>query len=149
VTRASRRLDVADPKPERRPRVVPASERSPKLVVGRGERRDRVRCEVHIDIDGESGHDSFSGVTRDLSQAGAFIATERALAVGTLVQLRLHLPASSQPSRCVGEVRWQRAADPTKDEPQGLGLRFVLLEPDARRAIQAFLVARAPNLLDD
>jgi uncharacterized protein (TIGR02266 family) len=149
VTRASRRADLAETKPQPRPRGVPASERSPKLVAGRSERRDRVRCEVHIDIEGQSGQDRFAGVTRDLSQAGAFIATELALPVGTLVHLHLHLPASPEPFRCVGEVRWQRAADPTQDEPAGLGLRFVLLEPEARRAIQAFLVARAPTLLDD
>lgn len=108
----------------------------------KSERRDRVRCEVHIDIDVQSGETCQAGVTRDLSEAGAFIATELELDAGSVVELRVHLPGH-EPIRCLGEVRWRRATAQS-DAPVGVGLRFVLLDADALRALQAFLLARAP-----
>jgi uncharacterized protein (TIGR02266 family) len=136
---------------ERRPRranLLPP-ERAPKSIKESSERRDRVRCEVHIDIDATSGEGSYSGVTRDLSESGVFIATELHRPVGTQVELALHLPNREQPLRCVGEVRWLRAANAEKDTQPGLGLRFVRLEPEARRRLQSFLAERVPAYGDD
>jgi uncharacterized protein (TIGR02266 family) len=115
----------------------------------RSERRDRVRCEVRIDIDLSSEAGAYPAVTRDLSEVGAFIATELERKVGSLVELHLHLPGGEAPLRCVGEVRWRRAASAGPDTPPGLGLRFVLLEPEARRAIQSFLIERSPVFADE
>ena len=113
------------------------------------ERRDRVRCEVQIDIDVQSGAASASGVTRDLSAAGAFIVTEVALAVGSRLELRLHLPRLAEPLRCVGEVRWSRPHGSACGEPAGVGVRFVSPDADARRLIQTFLLERAPLDVDE
>jgi uncharacterized protein (TIGR02266 family) len=110
----------------------------------RGERRDRVRCEVQIDIDVRSGSKTYAGVTRDLSEAGVFIATELNLGVGSTVELRVHLSATAEPVRCLGEVRWRRAPGAESGAPAGVGLRFVVLDADSLRAIQAFLLDRAP-----
>jgi uncharacterized protein (TIGR02266 family) len=136
---------------QRHPRgpTLAVPERAPKPGKEAGERRDRLRCEVHIDIDASSGAGSSSGVTRDLSEAGVFVATELERAVGTRVELTLHLPNRPAPLCCVGEVRWVRCADAAKDLPSGLGLRFVSLEPDARRGLQSFLAERAPAYGDD
>ncbi len=131
------------------PREVPAPIRPTKPAKVAGERRDRLRCEVHIDLEVSSDQGSYSGVTRDLSEAGVFIVTELDCPVGTQVDLSLRLPNRSEPCRCVGEVRWVRTAEADKDIPPGLGLRFVLLEPEARRAIQAFLAERTPAFQDD
>jgi uncharacterized protein (TIGR02266 family) len=132
-----------------RPREVPMPIRPDKPGKGAGERRDRVRCEVHIDLEVRSEESAYSGVTRDLSEAGVFIATELDRPVGTLVELSLRLPNRSEPCRCVGEVRWVRSPDADRDAPPGLGLRFVLLEPEARRAIQGFLAERTPAFQDE
>jgi uncharacterized protein (TIGR02266 family) len=122
-------------------------ERASAIALARSERRDRVRCEVYIDIDGSTGQGTFAGVTHDLSEAGTFIATELDRPVGTLVQLHLHLAGDTEPLRCVGEVRWKRGAGQGSDAPPGMGLRFVLLEPESRHAIQRFLSQLSP--LDD
>ena len=114
-----------------------------------GERRDRVRCEVHIDIEVRSGERAYRGVTRDLSEAGAFIATELDCPEGSIVDLRLHIPAQERPVHCVAEVRWSRRVNGNRDTPPGLGMRFVVIEPEARRAIHAFLLERAPACADD
>jgi uncharacterized protein (TIGR02266 family) len=113
------------------------------------ERRDRVRCEVHIDIEVHSGERTHAGVTRDLSEAGAFVATELELEVGSTVELCVHLPSRPEPLRCLGEVRWRRAPGSVPGEPGGVGLRFVRLESESRRAVQAFLLERAPLDVDE
>src|SRR5688572_28868450 len=105
--------------PRRANLAVP--ERAPKPGHETSERRDRVRCEVHIDIEASSGERSYAGVTSDLSEAGVFIATELDRPVGTLVELVLRLPNRTAPLRCVGEVRWVRSADAAKNVPPGLG----------------------------
>jgi uncharacterized protein (TIGR02266 family) len=108
------------------------------------ERRDRVRCEVRTEIDVESAGGSATGVTRDLSEAGVFVVTDLERAVGTLLELRLHLPSEESPIRCFGEVRWCREMGTEDEAHAGLGLRFVALEPESRRRLQAFLLAQAP-----
>jgi uncharacterized protein (TIGR02266 family) len=118
-------------------------------LASRSERRDRVRCEVRIDIDLESDCGACPAVTRDLSEGGAFVATELERPVGTLIELDLHLPGGEAPLRCVGEVRWRRATGAGSDAPAGFGLRFVLLEPEARRTIQSFLAERSPVFSDE
>jgi uncharacterized protein (TIGR02266 family) len=145
----ARSADLGAPQSLPRPREVPMPIRPGTPAKGAGERRDRVRCEVHIELEVTSDQSSYSGVTRDLSEAGVFIATELNRPVGTLVDLSLRLPNRSEPCRCVGEVRWVRSADADRDAPPGLGLRFVLVEPEARRAIQAFLAERAPAFQDE
>jgi uncharacterized protein (TIGR02266 family) len=132
-----------------RPREVPAPIPARKPAKGAGERRDRVRCEVHIDLEVKSDDRAYSGMTRDLSEAGVFIATELDRPVGTLVDLLLRLPHRSEPCPCVGEVRWVRAPSDDPNAPPGLGLRFVLLDPEARQAIKAFLADRLPALDDE
>jgi uncharacterized protein (TIGR02266 family) len=129
-------------------RAAPAEQhraaRARRAATRTSERRDRVRCEVHIDIDVRGSAACATGVTRDLSVAGAFIVTEVELPVGDTIELKLHLPALPQPLRCAGEVRWSRSSGDDSGEPAGLGVRFVTLDAEARRAIQSFLLEHAP-----
>ncbi len=123
--------------------------RARRAAARTNERRDRVRCEVHIDIDVRSSAACSTGVTRDLSAAGAFIVTELELPVGSTVELKLHLPRLAEPLCCVGEVRWSRPRESDSGEPVGLGVRFVAPDAEARRAIQSFLLEHAPLEVDE
>jgi uncharacterized protein (TIGR02266 family) len=123
----------------------PSRRRAPQA----SERRDRVRCEVHVDIDVQSGERLHAGVTRDLSEAGAFVVTELELEAGTCVDIAVHLPGRAEPLCCTGEVRWRRAPGSGSSEPAGVGLRFVALESEVRRALQAYLLECAPLDVDD
>ena len=131
------------------PAEQPGTARARRAATRTNERRDRVRCEVHIDIDVRSSAACVSGVTRDLSVAGAFIVTELELPVGSTVELKLHLPRLAEPLCCVGEVRWSRPQGNDSGEPAGLGVRFVAPEAEARRAIQSFLLEHAPLEVDE
>lgn len=105
-------------------------------------RRVHKRHKLEVEIDVTSEHNFYAGVTSDLSLGGVFVATALERPVGTLVDLALKLPGSAEPLRCIGEVRWHRPA--SEQAPAGLGIRFVLLQPGAKTAIQRFLEERDP-----
>ncbi len=109
-----------------------------------GERRDRVRCEVRIDIDVEGEAGPIACVTRNLSEMGAFLVTELERPLGSLLTLSLHLDADGAPIRCTGEVRWVRRSNGSGDAPNGFGVRLVRLDPELKRRIQLLLLELAP-----
>ncbi len=112
-------------------------------------RREHSRHNIEVEIDVASDHNFYAGITLDLSEGGVFVATHLEKEIGTVVDLQLRLPGVTSPVRCVGEVRWLRTYSESSDAPPGIGLRFVLLEPGAREAIQGFLASREPMFYDD
>lgn len=111
------------------------------------ERRDRVRCEVRIDIDVEGEAGTVACVTRNLSETGAFLVTELECALGTELTLGLHL-GEEGPIRCSAEVRWVRRGSTSDDMPNGFGVRLLGLDPELKRRIQILLLELAP-LVDE
>jgi uncharacterized protein (TIGR02266 family) len=126
-----------------------ATARARRAATRTNERRDRVRCEVHLDIDVQSSAARSSAVTRDLSVAGAFIVTDLELPIGGMLELKLHLPRLAEPLCCVGEVRWSRPQGCESGDPAGVGVRFVAPDTEVRRAIQSFLLEHAPLEVDE
>jgi uncharacterized protein (TIGR02266 family) len=112
------------------------------------QRREYQRHRIEIEIDVSSDHNFYAGITSDLSEGGVFVATHLERSVGTLVDLAFRLPGTDQPLQAVGEVRWLRSYSESSDVPPGLGIRFVLLGPGAREAIQRFLAQRDPMFYD-
>ena len=133
---------------------MPADERVALQAMGVGkarrpaplssERRDRVRCEVRIDIDVDGEDGPVACVTRNLSDTGAFIVTELERPLGSLLTLTLHLRGADAPVRCTGEVRWVRRNGKAGDMPNGFGVRLIRLDPELKRRIQTLLFAIAP-----
>jgi len=111
--------------------------------------REHARYAVDVDIDVTSDHNFYAGLVENMSAGGVFIATHLERPVGTLVELALRIPGTSTPIRGVGEVRWVRRYNEASDTPPGLGIRFVMLEPGAVAAIEAFLATRDPLFFDD
>jgi uncharacterized protein (TIGR02266 family) len=73
----------------------------------------------------QSGDGSSRGVTRDISQAGAFIATSRPCAVGERLTLQLAVPGFAAVLTVEAEVRWLRPATDAAGLPAGIGVSFV------------------------
>jgi uncharacterized protein (TIGR02266 family) len=112
------------------------------------QRREHARHRLELEIDVSSDHNFYTGITSDLSEGGVFVATHLERAVGTVVDLAFKLPGSDEVLQAVGEVRWLRAYSESSDAPPGLGIRFVLLGPGVREAIQRFLAQRDPMFYD-
>jgi uncharacterized protein (TIGR02266 family) len=113
------------------------------------QRREHRRHRMEIEIDVSSDHNFYAGITSDLSEGGVFVATHLERATGTMVDLAFRLPGEAEPLQVVGEVRWVRTYSESSDVPPGLGIRFVLLGPGARQAIQRFLAERDPMFYDE
>jgi len=111
------------------------------------ERRDRVRCEVRIDIDVEGAEGPVACVTRNLSEMGAFLVTDLERPLGSVLTLDLHLGEGGTPLRCTGEVRWVRRGNGSDNQPNGFGVRLVRLDHELKRRLQMLLLELAP--LDD
>jgi uncharacterized protein (TIGR02266 family) len=87
------------------------------------ERSSRVPLEIPVEL--QSGGASCVGVTRNISQRGAFVATRRPPLVGQRLTLRLDVPGHAVPLAVDAEVRWLRLTADTAGHPAGIGVSFV------------------------
>jgi uncharacterized protein (TIGR02266 family) len=120
----------------------------PKLLPH--ERRTSPRAEVDVEISMESDHNFYTGLTQDISTGGLFVATHRLRSVGDRVSVTFTLPAGTERIAVETEVRWIRSLpNPTADAPIGMGLKFLKLTSQARKAIGSFLRERDSLFYDD
>ena len=95
----------------------------------RKHRRAAVKTEVWLGQDGIFTHTSET--PSDLSESGAFVETSQRFSLGSILNLRLKLP-NFRPIDCTATVRNQRGQS-------GLGVQFLDLSPENRRAVTSFV----------
>ena len=83
------------------------------------------RTPLEIPVELRSGDASAPGITRNISQEGAFVATRRPPSVGERITLRLVIPGHAVPLAVDAEVRWLRPIADTAGQPAGIGVSFV------------------------
>jgi uncharacterized protein (TIGR02266 family) len=106
------------------------------------------RLSIEVEVDLESQHCFYSGLTQNLSEGGLFVATYQLHPVGTELSVSLSLEGMP-PIEARAQVRWIR--DPraaTVDHAVGMGLQFVELSEEDRATIQAFMECRIPLLME-
>jgi uncharacterized protein (TIGR02266 family) len=114
------------------------------------ERRTAPRIELEVEVGMETDHNFYTGLTQDISSGGLFVATGIAYSVGDLMTIRFTLPGRKEPIVAEAEVRWVRDSRFMRtDSPEGIGLRFVSLTPEATTSIAAFLERRDSLFYDD
>ena len=101
------------------------------------ERRRAERTPIELDVSLHTETRYFAGFTENLSPHGAFIATHLVQKVDTLVRLILHLDECA--IGAVGEVRWTRDASESGNQPPGMGIRFVAVEPGGDEVLRRLL----------
>lgn len=74
----------------------------------------------------------------DLSSGGMFIRSPSPAPAGTLLKLECDVDDGQGLIRAVARVVWSREGD-TAEEPRGMGVKFVKLEPGGRELIAAVL----------
>jgi type IV pilus assembly protein PilZ len=114
------------------------------------DRRINRRIELEVEVGLESDHNFYTGLTRDISSGGLFVATGVTYEVGDHVTVKFTLPGLDTPITTEAQVRWVR--DPRTirtDGPEGMGLKFIDLTPEARAAIAEFLDQRDSLFYDD
>lgn len=119
---------------------------NPEVTISEGtiEDREEARFQVDLAVTVNSESNFYAGMASNLSGGGIFVATHIVHPVGTKFNISLHLDDGLGVVRGVGEVRWMRAQDETAGLPAGLGIRFIEVEGDGTRRIEAFLERRGP-----
>lgn len=119
------------------PKAPPPKPNSPP-----SERRIRPRISLEAEVSLASESQFFTGLTRNVSQGGVFVATyDRAhLTIGAHVEIKVKLPDGEFAAK--GVVRWVREQSP--DSVPGVGIAFDGLEPAAAEHIERFCKEREP-----
>jgi len=108
------------------------------------EHRAHARKELGIDISLEGDHNFFTGLAKNISAGGVFVATHEPHKIGAQVRLSLTLPERERPIVTTGQVCWIRPHNEANDAPTGVGIKFSELAPDDEAAILEFIEHRPP-----
>ena len=75
--------------------------------------------------------------SNDISRGGVFIKAKKPLAVGTLLKFEFILQDQSTLIHGVGRVVWRReGVDTDPENPSGMGIKFIKMDPDSRSVVQ-------------
>lgn len=98
--------------------------------------RKAVRAQVRLGD--ESGLGDIYLDSRDLSNGGAFIASDILFEIGEELDLELTLPESQTRVRARGRVVWVNRRD-EGDEVPGMGVQFIDLSDEDKAALAEFI----------
>jgi type IV pilus assembly protein PilZ len=114
------------------------------------ERRISPRYQVKVEVGMQTDNNFYTGLTQDLSGGGVFVATSQIRAVGERIKVVLSVPGQAAPFEILTEVRWVRSTSLSRavDEP-GMGLRFLQMSPQAKKAVSDFLTKRESLFFDE
>jgi uncharacterized protein (TIGR02266 family) len=115
------------------------------------ELRASERTPLEVKVDFELNDMTCTGVTRNISAGGVFVATEELARVGDRITLKLTLPGTGRRLAVQTEVRWIRAKKSPPDEraPAGVGLQFLNPSAEDVAALDQFLARRDALMRDE
>ena len=87
--------------------------------------------------------------SQDISRGGIFIKSKTPMSVGTLLKFEFQLKDESRLIHGVGRVVWRREAG--GDEPPGMGIKFIKMDPESRSLVDEMVQARgdAPGRFEE
>jgi len=104
----------------------------------RHHKRKALEAQFHCREQAGSGLLSFD--TEDISVGGAFLKSQALYEQGEPLELEFALPELAAPVRIDARVAWVRRF-PADGEDGGMGVQFLNLSDDHRRALEAFLLS--------
>jgi uncharacterized protein (TIGR02266 family) len=102
--------------------------------------RPQIACQVALrrkDAPADAG--PIISYTKDLSSGGLFFVTDQPFDTGERVTVVLSTPSTWEPLTLGAEVAWARPA--AGEDPAGIGLQFVDLEPEQLIALTEFVAS--------
>jgi len=115
------------------------------------ERRQHARHDLDydlaVDIHGE--HVPYTGIIKDISEGGLFIATVAHHKIGDVLQIRFTIPAVERPIEIRARVRWYRDEFTAGGNPIGVGVQFIDLPDELTRQINSYLRDKTPMMYED
>jgi uncharacterized protein (TIGR02266 family) len=131
--------------PEQRPSLANAT---PGAFAGGHAPARTINWNVLQQLTIDSETQFYTGFSQNLDEGGLFVATFDVKPIGAKVLFTFELPGGRQIT-AKGRVMWVREFDPkTPDVTPGMGLKFLMLRDDDRRAIEGFLKRRVPMFFE-
>ncbi len=103
------------------------------------ERRVHPRADVDLEVHYRSAHEFMVAYAKNVSGGGICIRTAKPLPLNSEVQLRFNLPGVPTPFQVKGLVVWSNPFAGQTAFPTGMGIKFLELGPDERKAIDEFV----------
>ena len=102
--------------------------------------RTEERISATLKVSYDSYNKFITEYTRDVSKGGIFINTKRDHQVNDIVDLSLIVPGFDKPLIIKGEVIHLKIKN-VPDEEAGVGVKFIEIDPESRKALIAFMKA--------
>jgi len=106
------------------------------------DRRREARAPIELKVEYKRLNTFFYDYTKNISQGGTFIKTDKPLDIGTIFLFKLLIPSQTGHLALRGEVRWvvkdgsPRPPEIPDDHEPGMGIRFVYADAQQRRALE-------------
>ena len=114
-------------------------------------RRTTIAFDLKVEADGAEGHQFYTGLIKDMSSGGLFIASNGHLPrLGERFPIRFSFPPQVEdPVMVIVEVCWQRMDENNPEFPTGVGVKFVDLPAEIETKLNHFLKDKDVLLYDD
>tara|TARA_R110002095_G_scaffold98337_3_gene86460 strand:+ start:107 stop:559 length:453 start_codon:yes stop_codon:yes gene_type:complete len=99
-------------------------------------RRGGSRKPIELKVEYKRLNAFFADYTRNISNGGTFIQTDKPLPIGTEFVFRLQVPKLEEPLSIEGQVRWINELGSQEEDGPGMGIRFIYKQDSQRRAIE-------------
>lgn len=100
----------------------------------------RVAVDYAMSVDVASGNMFYSGLIKDISNGGVFVATDKHHNVGDKLEVSFIFPGMTEQIKATGIVRWCRTQFGADEiMPEGVGLSLENLPPEVQKAINDYL----------
>jgi uncharacterized protein (TIGR02266 family) len=112
------------------------------------EQRLHPRIPLEVEVELESEHNFYTGLSQDLSEGGLFVATLDPPPIGEEVGFQLMLDGNSY--LFYGVVIWIRSESASSfGAPAGCGIKWLTLEDGALDAIRSFVAKRDTDFYEE
>jgi uncharacterized protein (TIGR02266 family) len=106
------------------------------------EQRDEPRAEVEVEVSYRSVQEFLSAYSRNISGGGIFIRTQQPLPLNREAHLRFTLPGIDRTFMVHGLVVWTNPHPSRSSFPSGMGIKFMDLDPAAKKIVADFVESR-------
>ena len=101
--------------------------------------RKHHRVPISLMVNCEHSERKFYDYAENISYGGIFIKCADPVDISKTVRLRFSFPGMDEPVKALGEVRWNRKDSPGKENPAGMGVKFLYLDSKGKDYIAQFV----------
>lgn len=104
------------------------------------EKREHPRTPIELKVEYRRLNTFFADYTKNISQGGTFIKTNKPLDINTQFVFKLYVPTLDVPIRLTGKVQWVVPPDEASDSKNpGMGIQFTYKDSQEREKIQSIV----------